>query len=124
MNGRGPATAGRDSAIGAYRTEVHPYRTQYITYHEKTLRLQIAITAVCSLEIYQIAINASVKDRKLKTIFKKLGQNPIVLIIFECFYENQIIPNIKQKWHSKELSKLTHRNAKVVLYVSGSLTLS
>ena len=65
MNGRGPAIAGRDSAIGAYRTEVHPYRTQYITYHEKTLRLQIAITAVCSLKIYQIALNASVKDRKV-----------------------------------------------------------
>ena len=65
VNGRGPAIAGRDSAIGAYRTEVHPYRTQYITYHEKTLRLQIAITAVCSLKIYQIALNASVKDRKV-----------------------------------------------------------
>ena len=69
VNGRGPATAGRDSAIGAYRTEVHPYRTQYITYHEKTLRLQIAITAVCSLEIYQIALNASVKDRNIRVYF-------------------------------------------------------
>ena len=31
----------------------------------KILRLQIAITAVCSLEIYQIALNASVKDRNI-----------------------------------------------------------
>ena len=32
------------------------------------MRLQIAITAVCSLEIYQIALNASVKDRKILKI--------------------------------------------------------
>ena len=32
---------------------------------EKILRLQIAITAVCSLGIYQIALNASVLDRNI-----------------------------------------------------------
>ena len=61
----GPSSAGRDSAIGAYRPEVHPYRTQYITYLEKISRLQIAIAAVCSLEICYIILNTSVKDRNI-----------------------------------------------------------
>ena len=34
-------------------------------YPKKILRLQIAITAICSLKICQIALNESVKDRNL-----------------------------------------------------------
>ena len=37
----------------------------YTTYPEKILRLQIAITAACSLEICHIALNTSVKDRNI-----------------------------------------------------------
>ena len=73
----GPSSAGRDSAIGAFRPEVHPYRTQYITYLEKISRRQIAIAAVCSLEICYIILNTSVKDRKV--IYKSYNQNDNLL---------------------------------------------
>ena len=33
------------------------------------MRLQIAITAICSLKICQIALNESVKDRKIANVF-------------------------------------------------------
>ena len=68
VNGRGPLARrdnGRDSAAGAYRTEVHPITTIIHYISEKIMRLQIAITAICSLKICQIALNESVKDRKV-----------------------------------------------------------
>ena len=73
VNGRGPLARrdnGRDSAAGAYRTEVHPITTIIHYISEKIMRLQIAITAICSLKICQIALNESVKDRKVGIIFK------------------------------------------------------
>ena len=48
-------------------------------------------------------------------IFRKLSQDSIDFTKFECFCKTIII---QQQWHSKELSTLTLRNAKDVLYVS------
>ena len=40
-------------------------KTEYTTFPEKILRLQIAITAVCSLDFPYILTNKSVKLRKI-----------------------------------------------------------
>ena len=58
-----------------------PSQRQYITYPKKILRLQIAITAICSLKICQIALNESVKDRN---VYKKSGYH----VVFLCFVES------------------------------------
>ena len=58
------------------------------------MRLQIAITAVCSLEIYQIALNASVKDRKVRTF--TIPAMPSVLK--KCYKSFSLVfPELKSK---------------------------
>ena len=59
-------------AIVHTHTQKNTQKTEYTTFPKKILRLQIAITAVCSLDLYLFLTAQSVKLRKFVQKYEKI----------------------------------------------------